>query len=294
MAATAHILFPFDFSTQAAQTAPFVAALARHLDARITLYSVMPPALDSAPAELSARIGDDPAEWRRVLQGRLDHALVAELAGLRTDRVADSGDPAMRIVGFADQHGVDLIMMPTHGHSLFRRLLVGSVTARVLHEAKCPVWTAAHALTQRPGGIPKSILCAVDGTPETLSLVGWGRRFSRDCGATLTLLHVVTPVTDIPELERERLRQDRYRQMEHARVESLLRDAGVDAPLHTAVGDIVSTVEGEAQRQNVDLVLIGRGQLAEPFGRLRTHVSGIIQRSPCPVVSVNTAGRVAD
>ena len=36
-------------------------------------------------------------------------------------------------------------MMPTHGYGKFRSLLLGSVTAKALHDAKCAVWTAAHS-----------------------------------------------------------------------------------------------------------------------------------------------------
>ncbi len=54
------------------------------------------------------------------------------------------GDPAQVITAFAHTQGVDLIMMPTHGYGPFRRLLLGSVTAKVLHDAECPVWTAVH------------------------------------------------------------------------------------------------------------------------------------------------------
>jgi len=35
-------------------------------------------------------------------------------------------------------------MMPTHGLGGFRRFLLGSVTAKVLHDADCPVWTGVH------------------------------------------------------------------------------------------------------------------------------------------------------
>jgi hypothetical protein len=45
--------------------------------------------------------------------------------------------------------GADLIMMPTYGMGSFRRHLIGSVTAKVLHDVACPVWTAAHVETQR-------------------------------------------------------------------------------------------------------------------------------------------------
>jgi hypothetical protein len=53
-------------------------------------------------------------------------------------------------VEFAANHHVDLVMMPTHGVGTFRSFLVGSVTAKVLHDANCPVWTAAHALRSMP------------------------------------------------------------------------------------------------------------------------------------------------
>ena len=286
MAAISHILFPFDFSAQGTQIVPFVTALARGLDAKVTLYSVMPPAFDAAPAGLGSRSGDDPREWTRDLQCRLDRALISELAGLPVARVADCGDPAMRAVRFAETHGVDLIMMPTHGLGLFRNLVLGSVASNVLHAARCPVWTAAHTETQRAGALPARVLCAVDGTPGTPALLQWAARFTGDCGATLKLLHVVSPITDMPALESERARQDQYRQGEQRRVASMLRDAGVDAPLRVAVGETVATVAEEARQDNADLVIIGRRALSAPFGRLRTHVFGIIQRSPCPVLSV--------
>jgi nucleotide-binding universal stress UspA family protein len=39
-------------------------------------------------------------------------------------------------------------MMATHGTGLFRSLLIGSVTAKVLHDARCPVWIATRAEEQ--------------------------------------------------------------------------------------------------------------------------------------------------
>jgi len=58
------------------------------------------------------------------------------------------------------------------------------------------------------------------------------------------------------------------------------------APLSMPVGQIVRMVVEEAVRERADLLILGRGSVAEPFGRLRTHAFGIIQRSPCPVISV--------
>jgi nucleotide-binding universal stress UspA family protein len=284
--AITHILFPFDFSPQGDQTVPFVRAMAERFSAKVTLYSVMPPSFDAAPAGLGRRIGDDPAESRHELQCRLDQALIAELASVPVERVADCGDPAMRVVRFAESRGVDLIMMPTHGLGLFRSFLLGSVTAKVLHDAKIPVWTAAHTEKQGIGEVPRVILCAIDGTPRTPGLLRWAADLSKNCDAALKLLHVVTPITDMAMLESERLRQDQFREFERVRVDSMRHDADVEAPLRVAVGEIAATVAEEARRENADLIIVGRGSLSEPFGRLRTHAFGIIQRSPCPVLSV--------
>ena len=53
--------------------------------------------------------------------------------------VSRIGRPAQEIVQYADQHGVDLIAMSTHGRSDFMRMLVGSVTDRVIRTSPVPV-----------------------------------------------------------------------------------------------------------------------------------------------------------
>lgn len=281
-----HILFPFDFSAQASQVAPFVRALASRYGASITVLSVVPPTFEVMPAGMGLRAGEDVSDWTGALQSRLDQALITELAGVPVERIADAGDPGFRITDFAHSHGVDLIMMPTHGLGLFRSLLVGSATSKVLHDARCPVWTAAHAEQQRAGGLPKTILCAVDGSAASGALLTWAADFSTRVGAALKLLHVVGSITDWPSLERERALQEQVRQAAQTEVVSLQASAGVHAPLRVAVGDIAATVTEHAREENADLILIGRGSLQSALGRLRTHAYGIIQRSPCPVLSV--------
>jgi nucleotide-binding universal stress UspA family protein len=283
---TNDILFPFDFSAQGEQAAPFVRALADRLQARITMLSVVPPVFDAMPAGMGMRAGDDVRGWTDALQARVDQALVEEFAGLDVERVVDHGDPGFRIVDVAHQRGVDLIMMPTHGLGSFRSLLVGSATAKVLHDAECPVWTAAHTRQQRTGALPKRVLCAVDGGPASASLLQWAAGFSASVGAALTLLHVVRPISDWPSLGSEQALQDHVTQAACATVSSLQASTGVDAPLRVTVGEIVPSITGHAREEGADLIVIGRGVLPASLGRLRTHAYGIIQQAPCPVLSV--------
>lgn len=276
------ILFPFDFSAQGVQTATFVRALAAQLGAGVTLLSVVPLNLAVMPLGMES----DVDSWKQGLQARLDKALHRELAGVAVKRTADAGDPGTVIARVARDANVDLIMMPTHGLGLFRQMLVGSTTAKVLHDTHCPVWTAAHAREQQAAPLPKVVVCAIDGGPQTDTVLTWAADFCRGAGATLKVLHVIGHATDIPSIESERVHQERVRTDAHTRIASLQAAAGVSAPLRVVVGSIVPTVTEQAREERADLVIIGRGTVQESMGRLRTHAYGIIQRSPCPVLSV--------
>src|SRR5277367_2089952 len=122
-----HILFPFDFSEQGAHATPFVKAIASRFEARLTLLSVLPPVWDLPTVDGPIVTSDQEMEGH--LKSRLDQALTKELDGIPVQRETTSGDPGFKIAEFAHDHGVDLIMMATHGGGLFRSMLIGSVTA---------------------------------------------------------------------------------------------------------------------------------------------------------------------
>jgi nucleotide-binding universal stress UspA family protein len=281
-----HILFPFDFSGQSRHTVTYVRAFAERLGARITLFSVVPPAWSMPPIGMEELLAEHPKEAKQDLKSLLEKTLIEELKGLTVERVAAAGDPAYQITEFAHANGVDLIMMPTHGLGMFRSLLIGSVTSKVLHDAKCPVWTAAHSEKQHAPQLPRTVVCALDGSPRSGELAQWAAAFSQQVGAKLKLLHVVRPVSDWLALESERELQEELRRESRKQVEVVLAKAGIEADVRVAVGEIVETVTEEARQEDAHLVMIGRGTLQAALGRLRTHAYGIIQKSPCPVVSV--------
>jgi nucleotide-binding universal stress UspA family protein len=134
--------------------------------------------------------------------------------------------------------------------------------------------------------VPRTILCAVDGTAQTSALIQWAAEFAQRMGANLKLLHVVSPMSDWLALPSERELQEQAREEARAKIHALEQAAGVDVPLRVAVGQIADTVAEEARQEGAHLIVIGRGSLQSPLGRLRTHAHGIIQRSPCPVLSV--------
>jgi nucleotide-binding universal stress UspA family protein len=60
-------------------------------------------------------------------------------ANLRIRKVVDAGQPYGAIVDCAENERIDLIVMSSHGRSGLSRMLIGSVTDKVLRAASCPV-----------------------------------------------------------------------------------------------------------------------------------------------------------
>jgi universal stress protein family protein len=114
------------------------------------------------------------ADQMRENQTKLEDLANREFPGLPVAMQVLQGDPAAKIIECATTEGADLIMMPTRGYGPYRRFLLGSVTAKVLHDCDCPVWTSVH-LEQPTDAKPAyhKIACAVDAGPHTTKVLSW-------------------------------------------------------------------------------------------------------------------------
>ena len=91
----------------------------------------------------------------------------------RLQRIVTEGDPAWNIKHWAKEHDGDLIVMGTRGYGALRRLLLGSVAMKVLHDVSCPVWTHS---TNAPNYISYSpgigrIVCSIELIEEAVPLL---------------------------------------------------------------------------------------------------------------------------
>ncbi len=283
-----HILFPVDFSERCCAAVPFVESVANLFQARVTLLGVAQPMYFTGMGDPTGALILDNETLLRSLKEQLDNALTRNFPGLRVDRFVEIGDPAQIIVEFARTHSVDLIMMPTHGYGPFRGLLLGSVTAKVLHDAECPVWTAAHVADSpcRDHLACRSIICAIDATSASAELILWAASLAEVTSATLRLVHVIPgmqgPITE--SLSRE-FEEDRRKEARR-RIDEMQRTLGLHLPVCITAGEIAENVAEEARRHKADAVIIGRGAIQEKLGRLRAHDYAIIRQTPCPVFSV--------
>ncbi len=285
-----HILFPVDFSEQNHGMAPYVHSMARHYGARVTMLHAA-----EIPALPAVGFADGAVYNAMDFQGLIDERkhevesfLKNEFADVPTTRLVLEGGPGARIAEYAEKENVDLIMMPTHGYGPFRRFLIGSITAKVLHDVKCPVWTSAHLpdKAEAPAGY-RNIICAVDIWSNAPPLIRWAVQFADEQGARLKLMHAVTTaeVPDLPDVEGGRFRASSF-DLAHEELKKLQQEAGTNLETVVEGGEVAPSVRRAAETNPCDLVVIGRGVIHEFLGRMRTNVYSIIREAPCPVISV--------
>jgi nucleotide-binding universal stress UspA family protein len=289
MQSLSKILMPVDFSERSVGAARYAQSLARRFQAELTLLHVLtPPNYEFGALEIAGSMLDELYRNRAEQASReLDAFMAAELAGLDVRRIVLEGDPAKRIVELARDEPADIITMPTHGYGPFRRFILGSNTAKVLHDADCPVWTGVH-LEEAPASVAipfRSILCAVDLGPQSPKTLGWAAWLAREFSARLSVVHATAAVPDLSDDPRWKWRKD-TRAAAGRELFRLLDAVGAEADLSIEDGEPAQVICSTAARVAADVLVIGRGSAAGVFGRLRANAYTIIRQSPCPVVSV--------
>ncbi|MFP4174774.1 MAG: universal stress protein [Halobacteriales archaeon] len=134
------ILIPTDGSAESEEAAEAGLDLAEELDAEVHAISVVDAELvasttyTSGAAKNEERMHEEAEENAEALAER------ARRRGLDAVVVVETGIPAEKIVEYADENA-DAVVMGTHGRSGMRRVLLGSVTDKVVRTSSVPVVT---------------------------------------------------------------------------------------------------------------------------------------------------------
>jgi nucleotide-binding universal stress UspA family protein len=282
-----HILFPTDFSERSRVLTADVEYLANRCGSQVTLLHVFEiPATWYGTVEASL-INTDCFNLFFDTAKRNLHDFQLNVPSARVERVLAEGDAAWQITEWSRDNDVDLIMMGTRGHGRFGGMVLGSVVSKVIHDARCMIWTETPC-----AGLPKEgasriskVLCAIDLDSEALGLLTSADEFARFWKAEVQLIHT------IPEAE---TRPNKYFDfdlhrylMERARVEisKLQREAGTNFPISVQNCSLRKAVHEAATRDGANLILLGRGRSREAFGQLRSHIFELIHDATCPVLS---------
>lgn len=294
-----HILFPVDFSPRCSATAGAVQALAQRTGAMVTLFHAVgkpldwidPPHTEQLRAALEGEPFSDVAGRLEAVRATMLQDFRPELWNpSRTRYVIETGDVSPALLRCIESLNPDLVMIPTHGHGGFRRFLTGSVTNRLLHDVKGPIWTDAHVEELRPGvrDVCDQVYCAVDLVDDDhdLRLIRWAVDYAKIWNAgPVRLIHAVHGAIHVPGQPDEPFAAT-LMQMARENLANLQKIARTNFPMVIEAetpGRLIMDTVGDPKSS---VVIIGRGHHDGLFGRLGSQAYSIIRSSPCPVISI--------
>lgn len=188
------ILCPTDFSDFSRNALEHALALASAFGASVTALHVMPQTL--MHPELFPYLKEPilvPPEIRERAQERLDQlGNDVELGGVAFDAVLESGDATHRILSLAESLPADLLVVGTRGRGGLERLLLGSVTERLLWKARTPTLVVERPPSRSPAvGFPyRRILVVIDANEVSNEALDWAGLFCRKGRGSLVLVQM--------------------------------------------------------------------------------------------------------
>ena len=263
------ILVPVTFSKRSVKAATSALRMARRFDAKITLLHV------EKLIEGDTFWTIENARWAKEQMANL---LLESKGKADVQRIVSlNSDIAEEILRVAATTGTDLIVMPTRGAGRIRRALLGSVAAKVLRDATCPVWTSAHVELEPATNPlkPARILCAANSVTEDARSVtkdsrvlSWASHLTSELSGSL---YVAWSPESASETREE--------------VDRLEREYQISAEQVAEAGNVPSALRRAAVAIQSDVLVVGRnfGRSPEESG---LDMYQVVREAPCPVVSI--------
>lgn len=191
------ILCPIDFSDYSQRALDHAAAIARWYDSTITLlhvYTVESVAAYAPGTPTYRSVILTPADRSELLASMKRFAETEAGSGIRVQCEVCEGHAPSEILAGASALPCDLLVMGTHGRSGFERLMLGSVTEKVLRKAGCPVLTVPPHIKDvvpAPPALFRRILCATDFSDCSTNALNYAMLLAQGADARLSVLHVI-------------------------------------------------------------------------------------------------------
>ena len=281
------ILVPVDFSEASKKAVNYGISLAMEFKSRLVLAHIAPfdkEKYEQAKLHLLDLI---PTE----LYQRHDFEIIVK-----------AGDVREEILGIVRDKEIDLVIMGSHGRSYFERMLLGSVTERMLRKLSVPILTVSHLDPAKeihvPGPVPlRRIVYATDLTEGSEAGLRFSIRLAHGLDAQLTVVHVIELIHSAftgfetgayaPEVASE-IRAE----IEERFNKSIALVSDGSVPITTVLADGLpyEAINNVAAEQKADLIVLnlqGRGRLERAL--LGTTAERVIRTATVPVLSLPLA-----
>jgi nucleotide-binding universal stress UspA family protein len=209
---------------------------------------------------------------------------MADKAGKAIKTACVIGTPHDGIVDFAESENCDLIVMGAKGHGFLERVLLGSVTRRVIGFTKRDVLVIPpHADLGW-----KKVMLATDGSENSQPAGNRALELAQAYGAELTVLSILELPSRLGGNVREVLAElikDREGMLAEVRAQA--EALGIKTQCFTSQGYPARTIVAEAQKQGVNLIVMGsHGRTGLTRLLMGSVTERVIGMAPCPVLVV--------
>lgn len=134
-----HILVAYDGSSHAKKALEVAIDLAKKYESKLDVVEVVDSSvfagagLAPVPAQVIESV------YNKAKADIEDAKKVAQNKGVNAEGIVLEGDPATAVLEYASKNNVDLIVTGSRGLSTLKRIFLGSVSSRIVQEAKIPV-----------------------------------------------------------------------------------------------------------------------------------------------------------
>jgi len=183
------------------------------------------------------------------------------------------GNPPEEILRYADENGIDLILMATHGRSGISRWFIGSVADRVLRSSRVPVLLVRAGISQEILGAqwPGSVLVPLDGSGPAELVLPHVMTLAKQPGARtseVVLLRVCEPMAmplfappeflvDWGDISAKHMAKAKRSAKSYlARMERRFNDAGIEVTSEVLKGQPAEEIIGYARKKPFSLIVM--------------------------------------
>jgi nucleotide-binding universal stress UspA family protein len=253
----------------------------------------------SAGELIAVRVYPHEARPSRASVGGFEEDMRADASAELDGIVAESGVTARRVIfgdtsparalhHLAEEENADLLVVGSTHRGQVGRVLVGGVTAGVLHHAPCPVAVAPLGYADRPSK-PATVAVGFDGGEESRHALRLAGALAKTCGAQVRILSAIaTPILATSPAAYESTWLDEAQADSRAQVDEaqmILEAMGVQSSGDVTIGLAVD--ELAELSHEVDLIVVG----SRGWGPVRRLLLGstsekLVREAACPVIAV--------
>jgi nucleotide-binding universal stress UspA family protein len=296
------ILCATDFSDFSNHAIPYGIALAREFKAKLYLSHVID--LSSAAIYGEAVFALEEQQSRMTAYAHKEMTRLMGQESLEWEPLITVGNPANEIARLAADRQIDLAIAASHGRSGLKRLILGSVTERLMRTLPCPLWVVR---SPEPGFVApatqaiqlKKILVGCDFSPDSSLAFEYGLSLAQEFQAELHLAHVVEPPL-YDDLIKPSESGETFRQRLRTTVQEKLNSM-VPEEARTWCNPVTALLAGQPHEElikyavvnAVDLVVLGvRGYSLVETLLIGSTTGRVMRAAPCPVLSVQPMSHV--